>query len=332
MMTTKEMLKKANGSRYPFGAHWSFPPDILFYNYVDYKKMTAVEGNRRHEKLQTKFKEYYGPFEIIKPNLIDKNEDKQEFLKRTTLGFFDYYKSLHKDDDSYNKFLKKSFETFDNYAIGFSLFSILKETKDLIDKKLYNDLRVLFISMMNFDVFKRPSPSQVVDKYEFILKSNGLLDKYNMRFENHILVEGTEKQEQEKKMVELPKNIKKFIDELILKDLGLLKCPEGKERNPKTRRCVKMCKDGYSRKANFKCYKNKTIKNVTERFVSVPIEDIQNETPVKIIYNKSSINKTKKKKVCIEGKELNPITNRCVKKCKEGYSRNANFKCVKDKK
>ena len=62
-------------------------------------------------------------------------------------------------------------------------------------------LRVLFISMMNFDVFKRPSPSQVVDKYEFILKSNGLLDKYNMRFENHILVEGTEKQEQEKKMV-----------------------------------------------------------------------------------------------------------------------------------
>ena len=35
---------------------------------------------------------------------------------------------------------------------------------------------------------------------------------------------------------------------------------------------------------------------------------------------------------CPEGKERNPKTRRCVKKCKPGYKRNATFKCVKDKK
>ena len=80
--------------------------------------------------------------------------------------------------------------------------------KGIVDagEKLYNDLRLLFLSMITFNVFERPSPSQVVDKYEFILKSNGLLDKYSMRFENHLLVDGTEQ-----KIEELPKSINTFI-------------------------------------------------------------------------------------------------------------------------
>jgi len=45
--------------------------------------------------------------------------------------------------------------------------------------------------------------------------------------------------------------------------------------------------------------------------------------------------KTQKKKKslgpCSEGKERNPNTNRCVKKCKPGYKRNESFKCVKSK-
>jgi len=323
MTTTKEMLKKANSSRYPYGEHWSFPPDILFYNYVTYKQMTAVKGNKRHEKIQAEYKKYHsGPFEIIRNELIDKDENVTDFSKRTTIAFYDYYKSLHNDDDSYNKFINKSFETFDNYAIGFSLFSLLKTVKDLTDENLFNDLKLLFLSMISFNVFKRPSPSEVVDKYEFILKSNGLLDKYNMRFENHFLVDGSEKQEQEKKIKELPKSVKKFIDDLILK------CPAGKEHNPKTQRCVNICKDGYSRDGDFKCKKNKTQKKKKEIIDLVSTES----DPVKIIYHKSPDNKTLPKKKCTEEKELNPKTNRCVNKCKDGYSRDIEFNCKKDKK
>ena len=322
MVTTKDMLKKANGSRYPFGEHWSFPPDILFYNYVDYKRLTSREGRDRHTLMQNAFKRYKEPLQIIEQNLMDKDETEIDFSIRIVRDYYATYSKLTNSDDDYNRFINKSFETFDNYSIGFSLFSILKETKEFIAEKLYNDLRLLFLSMMTFNVFERPSPSEVVDKYEFILKSNGLLEKYSMRFENHFLVEGTEKQEQEKKKEELPKSLKKFIDDLILQ------CPDGKERNPKTNRCINKCKDGYSRDAEFKCKKNKTQKKkpILEETITAPMVDLH-KTPEIISYK----NKTQKKK-CKEGKELNPKTNRCVNKCNHGYARDADFKCKKVKK
>ena len=320
MMTTKEMLKKAEGSRYPFGEHWSFPPDILFYNYVVYKHLTSRKYYERSNILREAWGKYLIGYKVIRDNLSDVNEEQSDSTIRMVTVFLKTYKSLTNSDEDYKKFIDKSFETFDNYAIGFSLFSILKATKKLIDDKLFNDLRLLFLSMMTFDVFERPSPSEVVDKYEFILKSNGLLDKYNMRFENHFLVEGTEKQELEKKMEELPKNDKEFIEELIII------CPPGKERNPKTKRCINKCKEGYSRDNEFKCNKNKTQKKKKEKEI---VNIVSKESdPVEIVY-KSINNKTQKKKECAEDKELNPKTNRCVNKCKSGYTRDADFTCKK---
>lgn len=319
MTTTKKMFLYAKRSRYPFGGHWSFPPDILFYNYFEYKRLTAREGRDRNTYISNTFKNYEEPLKIIGNNLMDKDETEMDFSIRIVKDFYTTYQNLKNSDDDYKIFINKSFETFDNYSIGFSLFSILKSTKELIDEKLFNDLRLLFLSMMTFNVFERPSPSGVVEKYEFILKSNGLVEKYNMRFENHFLVEGTEKQEQEKKIEKLPKNIKKFIDDLILK------CPPGKERNPKTRRCINECKEGYARDAEFKCKKNKTKKKEIINLVS------KESGPVEIVY-KPLNNKTQKKKECAEDKDLNPKTNRCINKCKPGYTRDADFKCKKNKK
>ena len=318
MMTTKEMLKKANGSRYPFGEHWSFPPDILFYNYVDYKKLTSRKGGEKIFVLREEWKKYMIASEILQDDLMDINEELATGVTRMIGAFFKTFNSLTNSDEDYKKFINKSFETFDNYSIGFSLFSLLKATKKLIDDKLFNDLRLLFLSMMTFNVFERPSPSEVVNKYEFILKSNGLLDKYNMRFENHFLVDGTEP-----KIEELPKSINTFINNLILK------CPEGKERNPKTKRCINKCKEGYSRDADFKCKRNKTQKKkpILEETITAPIVDLH-KTPERI----SNKTKTQKKKVCKEGKELNPKTNRCINKCKEGHFRDNLFKCKKEKK
>ena len=42
--------------------------------------------------------------------------------------------------------------------------------------------------------------------------------------------------------------------------------------------------------------------------------------------NKNNVEK------CPEGKEWNPLTKRCNKKCKDGEKRDENFKCVKTKK
>jgi len=85
-------------------------------------------------------------------------------------------------------------------------------------------------------------------------------------------------------------------------------CPPGKERNPKTKRCVKVCAKGYKRDANFKCtYSASAHGAMAPRLAPVP----------------------EAKKVCEAGKELNPVSGRCVKVCPNGTMRNTRFKCVK---
>ena len=35
--------------------------------------------------------------------------------------------------------------------------------------------------------------------------------------------------------------------------------------------------------------------------------------------------------LCPSDKEFNPLTKRCIKKCKPGYARDEQFKCKKDR-
>ena len=94
-------------------------------------------------------------------------------------------------------------------------------------------------------------------------------------------------------------------------------CPRTHVRNPRTRRCNKICKRGFQRNSKFKCRKMKKKDNT-----ATPIlEDI---------YPKNSYEKYKE--VCPYTHERNPYTRRCNKKCKQGFQRNSIFKCRKKKK
>ena len=90
-------------------------------------------------------------------------------------------------------------------------------------------------------------------------------------------------------------------------------CPEGKEINPVTKRCVNVCKDGQVRNPETgKCVAS-TKKTKTEPKKAEP--------------------KGAKEKECPEGKEINPVTKRCVNVCKDGQVRNPETgKCVAAKK
>ena len=90
-------------------------------------------------------------------------------------------------------------------------------------------------------------------------------------------------------------------------------CPQDKEINPATNRCVKRCKEGEQRNEKFRCVK-----------IKQPNKPEPNR--------KTSKNKQKNNKPAMEcppEKELNPATNRCVNRCKEGEQRNDKFRCVK---
>jgi hypothetical protein len=74
-------------------------------------------------------------------------------------------------------------------------------------------------------------------------------------------------------------------------------CPEGKVRNPKTNRCIKIKEVKTETKKEKKCPKGKVLNPKTNRCIN--IKEVKTET--------------KKEKKCPKGKVLNPLTNQCIK-------------------
>ena len=120
-------------------------------------------------------------------------------------------------------------------------------------------------------------------------------------------------------------------------------CPEGKEINPVTKRCVNVCKDGQVRNPETgKCVAS-TKKTKTEPKKEEPKRaEPKKAEPKKAEPKKAEPKKTEpkkeepkgaKEKECPEGKEINPVTKRCVNVCKDGQVRNPETgKCVAAKK
>jgi hypothetical protein len=112
--------------------------------------------------------------------------------------------------------------------------------------------------------------------------------------------------------VNIKKGVKKNVKKDVKKDI---KCPEGKELNPITGRCVNKCKDSEVRDIiTGKC---KKIVNKVDNTIKVVNVDDGNVNVI-VATNPSVVKKEIK---CPEGKEVNPITGRCVNKCKDGEVR-----------
>ncbi len=108
-------------------------------------------------------------------------------------------------------------------------------------------------------------------------------------------------------------------------------CPDDQELNPMTNRCNKKCPEGQVRDEQFKCKKKAKLNNVL--FIEEDKEDKEDKEVFKEKEKEEEILKPEKEeqrkpiKVCPEGQELNPMTNRCNKKCPEGQVRDEQFKC-----
>jgi hypothetical protein len=205
------------------------------------------------------------------------------------------------------EFLKKTINTIDIYGTCMGLLYVLHRSRRFLDTEFYNDMASLFLTGVHQNVFLRSTPDELMSNYESLLLKHGLLEKYNMRFDKHLLKEGNP----------IDINVANKIDSAIKSDMHMtpkeqtefiksvvIICPDGKEHNPSTKRCVNECKPGYIRNAKFQC--RKKPKHTTAK-------------------------KSKSAKKCPLGKEINPKTNRCNKTCKVGYKRDNSFKCRKEK-
>jgi serine/threonine protein kinase len=151
----------------------------------------------------------------------------------------------------YDQFIERLAYTFDAYSFGRMLKELLVKIVPFSGKN-YEGITELFvladkmadknIETRDYDIFKLPG------EYKRILKKYGIWNP--------------NKGQPSKESLHIQKKIGKIIDmsadEILSFKKALMKpCGAMKERNPKTKRCVKKCRNGYHRNDKFQCKKKK---------------------------------------------------------------------------
>lgn len=307
---------EAENSQYGYGIHWSFPFEISLWNKSNFERFIKSNADEKRKSIKKKLtgikEEHAYTFEIIYQN------DNKEIEKHLSI----YMNFLATMDNNYDQFLHKSLTTFDLYGVGLAFMTFYNHTNHILeflelemdlktnkDTHLSERFKLLFLSMIDPNVYTRIDVNSALYEYQDILVDSGILDKdsnprskmLQQTVENMASIQKVSSHTAQE-ISTLSNSFTLTDKEQIQNSSPIVKCPEGKEYNRRTKRCVKKCKSGYQRNEDFKC-------------VKIP---------------KSKTQKKKKSPgPCPEGKERNPKTNRCVKKCKPGYERNDDFKCVK---
>jgi hypothetical protein len=109
---------------------------------------------------------------------------------------------------------------------------------------------------------------------EKIIIDNALMEKFDKKIVDHIVVSSSAPVTVfDKPVIIKVKKGKKPVENLEPGD-----CGEGKERNPKTGRCINVCKPGYIRNADFKCVKQKIVREKPKSASSIKRKRCPNGT------------------------------------------------------
>jgi serine/threonine protein kinase len=186
--------------------HWNYPPEVKLYDDDLYKDV--IMGSQE-EKLRYAYVTLFDILNLHTPVLkyiYYEPVDGRIEVMSNKLGqqFSDFILELDGDEKKhtvqiypgnvlggFDAFFYMSVKTFDSYGVGLSCVSMINHTKDhLHNSELADELKNLFMNMVNWNLFIRLTPDQIMTTYEGIMQKYGLLEKYNFRFENHKLVEG----------------------------------------------------------------------------------------------------------------------------------------------
>ena len=379
MRTKNKVITSSKSGKNNLGIwHWSYPFDCGFMNKNFYDAYKNSGTNTRRDVWQNEISKLIitkstsiFKFPINNPQAFSilftyLNPDNKVPNASTQYGyinsFFDGYNNMI-DYENYDTVLNHITDSIDVFGLGFTLQFMANCFKRLNALSLqdFTRLTIFFNKMYDFNPLTRViNIDNLLNEYENILLEIGVLTRLGKSFENNNLVNKqpappviiSQSKHDEKSS---PKHLSQALQEFANKDPLEIseRCPEGKELNPNTNRCVNKCKEGYERNEKFKCYsvvkKTKKIKSIKPKSVKRCSHDKELNPTTNRCVNKckegyernekfkcySLVKKTKKIKSinpksvkrCSPDKELNPNTNRCVNKCKEGYERNEKFKC-----
>ena len=193
-------------------------------------------------------------------------------------SFFDGFDDLIKTK-SYDEVLNHITDSIDVFGLGFTLQFMANCFKRLNALSLedYTRLSTFFHKMYDFNPVTRVIDIELLlSEYENILLEIGILTRIGKSFENHTLVNKSPAPPEIMKETKndehsAPEHLSVKLQEIANKDAIeiYVRCPEQKEVNPITKRCVKKCKAGYLRDEKFKCYnstkkKTKPIKSASK--------------------------------------------------------------------
>jgi serine/threonine protein kinase len=292
LMTSKTKLieesKKSKNHMATF--HWSFPWELEYLNKTLFTKFKNknrqyratiyngliedfVNRNKKNEHVEHMHNYFY--------YVLNSNINRDDYRKDRGVFLNEYKRFLTDGIDryEYNDFLEKSIDSIDTYGLGFTMIHWLIYAKPFLDVQIVDKLYVLYYQMITPDLLGRLRIEEARSQLEYIITESGLLEKHKKEIHENIVIDYNKKSETKIKKLLANSGLDiKVNAELLLNTPGkdtimkLKECPPGKERNPKTRRCINKCKPGYIRNSDFKCIRETrkanriSSKNSTKKF------------------------------------------------------------------
>jgi len=244
--------------------------------------------------------------------------------------------------------------SIDIYGVGITIAFIAGSlfTGGFITKTEYIKLFGFSKKMWDFDIkYVILDVNKLIKGFETLMNDMGILDRLNITFvDNNIVYHRPHSTPRtsspDARQIIPPQDtphskhpsarIEAFAyeDPIPVNDETILRkqCPDKKEINPHTGRCINKCNPNYIRStdAKFKCIREncpdkKEINPRTRRCVNKCKPNYSRSTDAKFKCIREN---------CPDKKKINPRTRRCVNKCKPNYSRSTDgkFKCVSNKK
>ena len=258
-----KMKKEAiNDDYFPGDMWWSVP---IYATYLNKNRFDSAKYN-----LNKNFARYSKRLsnEILINISSDVGSIKSVFFKRVTKEptilksimmkeLNETYKLI--ETCSHNEFIEKYCKICDVHNLGLTLLSMLtllepnfekKNENKVLSKRFLTDIRTLGFIMVSANMKEHIEIDDVLSEYERILESNNYLSRNGYRINrDKMAVKDNASPEQQPDVILVQESPRR--DDSV-RDL-LDGCPDGKERNPNTKRCVNKCKSGYVRDKTFKC-------------------------------------------------------------------------------
>jgi len=243
-------LNDARASRYNWAIfHWSYPWELQLLNQKTFSRV-ANDSKLQDgliDQIESDLRNGTGDSENAKSFFYYAMDHSSSMKYQIGCDgyLYDYSHMLKLDmkDMGYDRFMEKSIRTVDVFGLGIALNSWFYTARKHLGALDENALELIFSRMISARVSIRLTAQEALDRYEKFLVNSGLLDRYDKKIENHIVVDSTKEESPSPSLPPLIFDMK-FRPDPEFVEADPKPCPEGKEYNKKTRRCLVKCKDG----------------------------------------------------------------------------------------